>query len=945
MAAPQSVVQRSFASGEIAPAFASRADLVEYTTGLRTCRNAIVQRQGGFTNRPGFRYTGRVKGGVALRAAIIARSPTNYWRLNEAAGAVAYDLGSGAANGTIAGGPVQGTMFRRTGTRGTTFDGVNDFITVAGSATGTTFWLAFWIKPNSAAASASVIIGQSGNTELRYNPSTRIISLEQSGSRPMNTALTDGVEYFIIVNVVAGVGAFYLDGVQDGTFTGVASWTPDRIGGISAVTQQFKGTLSDIAVKAGVSLTAGQITALYAARNDSQQQLLRYVSAEPGESLLIEAGAGYLRFYRAGAQVNIAAATAWSNATPYIAGDLVSLAGINYYCMLAHTNHTPPNPTYWYPLEGTIYEVPTPFTSGFNWVQNGTVITMTHRDVAPQELYFLALTRFVIQPVAVQSAAPTVTNVVVVPDGVLLPGYTADQWQYAVSAAAPSTYEEGLPGFSARFASQTPAFNAPHTISWDAMTVGGVACPEYYVYVDKYLTGTLQYVATVTGRTSFINTGIEPEPRITPQINQVLFASSGNYPHRAAYHQQRRLFAASTNEADVVQGSKTGFPSNFCRSSPLQDDDAITFRVAANQHHPIRHMVSLKDLLILTAAAEWTVRGGDGPKSPITPSSIDAEPELYVGSSEATPIVSGNSLIYVQARGRTPHDVRFDQEVQGLGGRDLSLFAGHLFDAYTLEELDYQLVPHSVVWFVRSDGTLLGMTYIREQNVIGWHRHDTGADGEFEHVCVVPEDDEDVVYVIVKRTIAGVDVRYIERLERREIFTYNEDVFFVDSGLSYQGSAVSAVSGLDHLEGATVVALGDGVPLGEFTVASGAIANLGALCSDIHVGLPITCDLETLDLDINGSGIRDKPKSVKSVSLLLDASARTFEAGPTSAKLVPFRKAPAPQDQTLATAAFTGQVELSVQSQFTREGRVFIRHTDPLPLTILGIIPSVEIGG
>ncbi|MCD9898134.1 hypothetical protein QIH85_43010 [Bradyrhizobium japonicum] len=43
---------------------------------------------------------------------------------------------------------------------------------------------------------------------------------------------------------------------------------------------------------------------------------------------------------------------AWSGATAYTVGDVVTLSGSSYVCVLDHTNHTPPNATYWQLLAG-----------------------------------------------------------------------------------------------------------------------------------------------------------------------------------------------------------------------------------------------------------------------------------------------------------------------------------------------------------------------------------------------------------------------------------------------------------------------------------------------------------------------------------------------------------------------------------------------------------------
>jgi hypothetical protein len=304
-------------------------------------------------------------------------------------------------------------------------------------------------------------------------------------------------------------------------------------------------------------------------------------------------------------------------------------------------------------------------------------------------------------------------------------------------------------------------------------------------------------------------------------------------------------------------------------------------------------------------------------------------------------------VIYLQARGTIVRDLRFDQQVDGLAGRDITLFAAHLFDGHVIDRMDYQESPHSIVWCVRDDGTLLGCTYNRELDMIAWHRHDT--DGVFEQVCVVPEEGEDVLYAIVMRTIGGVNKRFIERLETREIREgfFNLDSFFVDSGLSYDGAPATNFTGMDHLEGERIAVVADGDVISNgfdetvITVSGGAFT-LATAASRVHAGLPIArAQVETLDLDAHGTMIRDKAKRTGSVTLLLHRSSRTWHAGPDEDHMTPYELGVTDN----AADEFTGQVEQALEGDWSKPGRIMIWQRNPLPITILGIIPNQVVGG
>jgi hypothetical protein len=685
----------------------------------------------------------------------------------------------------------------------------------------------------------------------------------------------------------------------------------------------------------GVSNRPGTRLIEEAKTTSASVKLVPYVSEIEGESILIEHGVGYFRFYQGDAQVGIGAATAYGGATAYTYGDVVSSGGVNYYCRAPTTGNAPPNATFWYAMPAGILELPSPFSDprGTHSEQSGRLIAFAHPSVRPHDLIFVSLTQWVLRPVIT-------TPKVSAPTGVMLTaGAGTRSFGYIVTAVHPDTYEESLSSAQViNAACLAPTEAAPHALTWTAVLTPastGVASPQYYVYCDPYGNGTYGFIGTATGAALFNNPGITPDFTQTPQLALDLFNATNEYPSTPGFYQQRRLYANTNDIPDLIDGSRVGHLDNFGISTPLQDDDAISFRIAGNNAHAVRWLIGLKRLIAMTDGGEWAI---GRILEPLTPNDIQADQETYVGVSRTVrPVVVGNSILYVQARNRIVRELRFDQDVEGFAGRDLTIYAAHLFKRRTIVAQAYQQTPDSILWCVRSDGALVALTYIHAEDVVGWHRHDT-IRGDFEDVCALPAADRDVVYFVVERD----GHRYIEKLEDREIETWNTDAFFVDSGLSYAGAPVSAVGGLTHLANTTVRVVGDGQDLGTFTVSGAGVVTLSAAYSDIHVGLPITAELSTLDLDIAGSSIRDKTKRVSSATVVVEESSRAFEIGYDATKLV--RYIPKPTESP-ATVSFTGNIEVNVFAKWTDHGRVYIRHQAPLPLTVLGITPNVEIGG
>ncbi len=852
-------------------------------------------------------------------------------------------------------------------------------------------------------------------------------------------------------------------------------------------------------------------------------RLLKFVfNAE--QTYVLEFGHLYMRVYREGARLTVSGVAAWSNAIAYVVGDLVVDAGVNYYCILAHTNQQPPNATYWYPLTSDIYEIPTPYDEAYlpdlQYVQSGDVVTIVHPSTGPRELARTDHTRWTLGLISTTPsiAAPTGVNAAAgvapgsapaTPTGLAASGgaavayykvtafnqspspvaesaasaatsssgsggdatitwntvsgaegyalYKADggtgpgiygliyvgaaasytdvggtqvpatavrtapdsatgskTFKYKVTALAADTYEESEASSEASCSGQTPTDTNPNVISWTV--VSGAA--QYNVYKEQ--NGVFGFIGVAEG-TSFADNNIEPDNLSTPPQARQPFVGTGNYPAAVSYFQQRRCFANTDNAPEKIWMSRSGAFKNFSITAPLQEDDAVTFTLAGREVHEVRHLVEVDArFIVLTAGGEWEIQGDIN--GVVTPTEQNPRQLGANGAARVRPVVIGNTTLFVQARGGIVRDLRYEVSSDGTGGgyrgRDLSVFADHLFKGHTITDWDYQQIPESVVWAARDDGVLLGLTYMREHDVWGWHRHET--DGAVENVVVVPEGGEDALYAVVRRTIGGTAYRYIERMASRQVTDITVDAFFVDSGLSYDGrnttattmtlstgagwtvqdvitvtasagyfvagdvgndmvlragadevriridayssatvvtgtpsqdvptslrgvavtdwgKAVDALSGLSHLEGKTVAILGDGVVEPQQAVSGGAIT-LTRPYEIIHVGLPYTADLETLDLEVvNRETLTDKKKRINRVTVYTQAS-RGFWAGPDADHLK--EKPVEVGNYASPSAAEPAKSEVVLNSAWNDHGRVLIRQPDPMPLTVLAVVPS-----
>jgi hypothetical protein len=511
------------------------------------------------------------------------------------------------------------------------------------------------------------------------------------------------------------------------------------------------------------------------------------------------------------------------------------------------------------------------------------------------------------------------------------------RFSYRVSAVNASG-EESLPSAVAWTANDLSIAGQINRITWSEVA-GAV---RYIVYkADNRIYG---YVGSTGGR-SFDDENITADISDTPQTGYNPFVGANNYPRCSTFIDQRLAFASTLKEPQACWFSQSGNYENFGYSSPRKASDGFEFRIRARQVNEIRALLQMRGLMVLTSGGEWVVTGG--PDEYLSPTNIVTKPQGYRGSSKAQPIVVGNTVLFSQERGGVIRDFSYEFAEDTFVGKDLTILARHLFEGRSIKSWAYSQAPYSIVWVVLDDGSLVSMTYLKEHDVWGWTRQKT--DGVFEDVAVIGEGQEDVPYFIVRRTIGGVQKRYIERLHTRE-FSAVEDAFFVDSGLTYSGAPVSVVSGLGHLEGKEVVALADGNVVRGLTVVGGSVA-LQSPASKIHVGLPYEAVLTTLDLDMGmvaGLGsVQGRQKSVSEVTFRVEKTRGiwlgTVDASRESGKLVEYKQR-AGEAWGLAIALYTGDFQITPMSDWTNGGNIVVKQFDPLPMTILAVMPDITVG-
>lgn len=413
---------------------------------------------------------------------------------------------------------------------------------------------------------------------------------------------------------------------------------------------------------------------------------------------------------------------------------------------------------------------------------------------------------------------------------------------------------------------------------------------------------------------------------------QVYALSSWNddngYPKMACFFQDRLVLAATKKEPYSIWMSRTGDYPNFGIEKVdggVTDDSAIKADLITRNGFEILHLVPAKDLVILTTGNEWIIEGA----SVITPAKINPRPQTMRGSNTCHPQHIGNRIVHVQRSGKTVRDLGYQYDADNYNGDDLTLLATHLTEGHKLVSSAYIQEPNSTLYYVRDDGVLLSLAFIKEQNVFAWSHHTT--DGKYKKVASIPNGASDVLYVTVERN----GKTYIER--------FNHDIkaaVYMDSYITGSGSSIGA----PHLIGKTVQVLADGTRMQDEIVPENGLVAFGQSFSDITIGLAYETKVEQPgpDIGLKEGTMQARISKINTVVLRVEKSygghiGYTF-------KDKDMDELRYEDYEMLETGDIVQQMPVADIGSNTKN-HICIKHNEPFPFELNAIIREVSIDG
>jgi hypothetical protein len=677
---------------------------------------------------------------------------------------------------------------------------------------------------------------------------------------------------------------------------------------------------------------------------------------------------------------------------------------------------------------------------GLKFAQSVSVLYITHPSYPPATLTFAAPTNWFFSTLAFGTTIGSPTGLsLVVTIPVAGSGTTiSTTYQYAVTAVD-SLGQESLPTLTSQV-TVSPATGSGNiaviagtaTISWAAVA-GAISYNVYKAeisYAGAIPSGAaFGFVGNSTG-VSFIDSNISPDFTTSPPTqnnNPFLF---GNDPGAVSFFQQRLYYGGSNSLPATFWASQPGAFQNFNASNPIQASDTITGTIVANQLNQIKHMLPMPGgLIFLTGRSAYSLTTGQGANATlaVTPLNATLMPQAYNGSSDVAPIVVNEDILYVQAKGSIVRDLAYNIYAAIYTGTDISVRSNHLFFQHQILQWSYAEEPFKLIYTIRDDGILLSLTFMKEQQVSGWARHDT--QGLFTSVASIQEGQVDAPYFIVQRTLpSGTVVQWIERMMERTLTYGAEDAWAVDAGarsslptpnatiqisgasgavgITASASVFSSSSvgqilragggiititgvasptacngtvtqsitqlirdfasgvgipppfvagawaiatpatkffGLDYLVGQTVSINADGGVVTPQVVASDGSITLASPATKVTAGLGYQCQGQTMPLDVGEPTIQGKRKKIAALNFKF-AETRGIKAGRTLQTLMPLKDMNITVPIGSPIPLITGDDRIVMDPLWDVPGQLWFQVDDPLPATVLGVIPEVVVG-
>jgi hypothetical protein len=419
------------------------------------------------------------------------------------------------------------------------------------------------------------------------------------------------------------------------------------------------------------------------------------------------------------------------------------------------------------------------------------------------------------------------------------------------------------------------------------------------------------------------------------------WSAAQQWPSAVALHDGRlcwagrdRLWLSVSDAFDSFDEEEEGDAAPIARSIAIGGLNTATW------------MMSLQRLIVGTDGVEASVRSSSLDE-PLTATNMTIRAASTIGCASVNPAQVDTFGLFVDRSARKIYELIIDQGTYDYSAAELSRLSRKLLSS-GVKEIAIARRPDTRIFAVMEDGSCVCIVYAPQEEVAGFFKLTT--DGAFESVAVLPGDEQDVAYFVVRRTVDAVTHRYVERMALDSEAVPATLCKNVDSFVTFSQAPGTTVTGLDHLEGRSVVVWADGDAVtGTYTVTGGEITGLPMSVTTGVVGLAYRGRYKSGRLAYAAQGGTPllQPKRVDHVGLLLtDFHRDGVKYGPEfDNEHHPLYDLPAIERgttaETIETGTVTDNVTVPFNGTWSADSRICLEVNSPYPATLIGIVATL----
>jgi hypothetical protein len=712
-------------------------------------------------------------------------------------------------------------------------------------------------------------------------------------------------------------------------------------------------------------------------KNSAHNTILVRFEFSSTDSLMLEFGDGYIRFYKNRARVTISGVVAWASSTAYVVGDIRSNGGVNYYCKTAHTSGASFSGTNWHAMTGNIYEIPSPYAHGdliddgvvaLRVVQTGDVIRFAHRNYAPYTLSRYGATNWVMQKIVfsrppfkpenittttVYSSATTGTVTLHASANLFSASHVGQyfllrensvrdipMWEPGVTVSSGvlrrSSGNNYLSLTGAKTGGEKPVHTEGSAIDGDSGVTWQYQDSGYgYVRITAYTSQT-EVTAEVISQ---LPDGAVTSGKATKRWAFEAWNATDGYPTCVTFYKERCVYARDSSIWFSVTADFDNFATEI--NGVISADAGFERTLSSDRNNEIKWLSPGEMLIVGTIGDEWTIQKATT-TDPFGPANAEANLQSTYGSNGVCPVQVSSETLFVQKSGKKIRSMQFEYNRNAFIADNISKLARHITGNGVVCVI-YQQEPWSVVWCVLSNGEIGAMTYDIGEAVFGWHNHSiSGAQVKQLETISASDGSRDDLYCLASITINGTLKRYISYLAD-EITADSETWILSDMATVYDGAPVTAITGANYLEGKEVWVLADGARHPNRTVTSGGFS-LQVSASRVVYGLPCYGYLETLDFEGGAQTGTSQGKIKRAHQVVVRVNEMLGgKAGPNEGNLqeLKYRQPSVPMGS--APPAYTGDITIDWPGDYSEQMRVLVVKDRPMPITVVAIMPQIVV--